>query len=102
MKVVSLAVHLLNRLSTGYRFDRYGYEGGSFTSPVGTPAGMRALAPGTTSKPYNIYEVVNPFEVQTGYILPWFDQPGFGIQHKFPTSVKGLIESGHIKRVTDE
>jgi hypothetical protein len=46
-------------LETGTRIDRYGREGGTFVSPEGTPEPMRALPPGATTRPYNIYEVVN-------------------------------------------
>jgi hypothetical protein len=40
-------------LMPGTRVDRYGFEGGTFVSPEGTPYEMRLLAPGTQSKPYN-------------------------------------------------
>jgi len=44
-------------LQPGTKIDRYGYEGGSFVAPEGTPYEMRSLAPGTETKPYNVYEV---------------------------------------------
>ncbi|PLR77051.1 hypothetical protein CU633_12615 [Bacillus sp. V3-13] len=86
-------------LEPGTRIDRYGYEGGTFVSPVGTPYEMRALAPGTNQKPYNVYEVVKPVNVQSGRIAPWFDEPGLGIQHEFNKSIKELIEEGTLRRV---
>jgi len=34
-------------------------------------------------------------------ILPWFGQPGKGVQYDLPKSVKEYIESGHLRRVGD-
>jgi hypothetical protein len=86
-------------LGTGTRVDRYGYEGGTFLSPEGTPHEMRSLAPGTTSKPYNIYEVAKPIEVQSGTVAPWFGQIGQGIQYELPMPVSEAIANGYLKRV---
>jgi len=90
---------ITEELSAGTRIDRYGYEGGTFLSPEGTPDWMRSLAPGTTSKPYNVYEVVKPIEVQSGKAAPWFNQVGGGIQHELPMSVSDAIAKGHLRRV---
>jgi hypothetical protein len=86
-------------LKPGTRVDRYGYEKGSFVSPEGTPYPNRALAPGTDKKPYNIYEIVKPVEVEAGEIAPWFAQPGKGIQYEFKQTITELIEAKIIKRV---
>ena len=42
-------------LPVGNLVDRYGYSGGTFVSPVGTPYPMRALPPGSNQKIYTIY-----------------------------------------------
>ena len=60
---------------------------------------MRSLAPGTTSKPYNIYEVTSPIQVQSGKAAPWFGQVGQGTQYELPMSVSDAIAKGYIKRV---
>ena len=86
-------------LQVGTRIDRYGYDSGTFTSPEGTPYEMRALAPGTDSKPYSVVEVVKPLEVKAGEIAPWFDEPGGGIQYLLPESIEDLLEAGIIRRV---
>jgi len=86
-------------LEPGTRIDRYGYEGGTFASPVGTPYDCRSLAPGTETKPYNVYEVVKPVEALSGKIAPWFDKPGGGIQYEFSQSIKEMLEAGILKRV---
>lgn len=87
-------------LQPGTRIDRYGYEGGTFVSPAGTPYPARALPPGTDKKPYNIYEVVKPIEnVQAGKVAPWFGEFGCGTQYELPSPVADLRESGHLKKV---
>src|SRR5262245_29439778 len=90
---------ITEELSVGRRIDRYGYEGGTFLSPEGTPDSMRSLAPGTTAKPYNVYEVTRPIEVQSGKAAPWFGQIGQGPQYEFSMSVTDAIAKGYLRRV---
>jgi hypothetical protein len=84
-------------LQPGTLFDRYGNTKGTYASPAGTPYGMRALASGTETKAYNVYEVVKPFKGLGGEIAPWFNQRGGGIQYKFEESIEKLLEKGYIK-----
>jgi hypothetical protein len=84
-------------LMPGETFDRYGFGGGKFVSPVGTPIEARALRPGTESLPFNTYQVVKPFEVNAGGVQPWFGQPGLGTQYELPVSVNTLLNRGIIK-----
>jgi RHS repeat-associated protein len=86
-------------LAAGVRIDRIGFEGGTFASPEGTPVPMRSLSPAAQGGPYNVYEVVKPFDVQSGTTAPWFGQPGTGTQYQLPTNVRQLIQSGQLKRV---
>ena len=86
-------------LKPGTIVDRYGGETGKFVSPKGTPYTNRSLPPGSDARPYNVYEVVKPIDVQSGKIAPWFDQPGGGIQYQFPQSIEELIRSGHLRRL---
>jgi hypothetical protein len=83
----------------GTRIDRYGSDFGTYTSPEGTPYEMRSVAPGTGQKPYSVFEVQSPLEVQSSEVAPWFGQPGGGIQYKLPESVDDLLEAGIIRRV---
>jgi hypothetical protein len=53
-------------LSTGTRIDRYGDPTGTFASPKGAPFETRSLPKDTISKPYHIYEVKKPIEVDSG------------------------------------
>ena len=90
---------MTEELPIGARIDRYGYEGGTFLAPEGTPIPMRSLAPGTTSKPYNVYEVTRPLQVQSGPASPWFGQPGLGTQYELPMSVTDALANGSLRRV---
>ena len=87
-------------LPVGTLVDRYGYPGGTFVSPVGTPYPMRALPPGSNQKPYTIYRVLKPIDnVAASKIMPWFGEIGLGTQYELPKSVKSYIESGHLEEV---
>ena len=86
-------------LKPGALIDRYGVEGGKYVSPKGTTYPERALAPGSKTKPYHIYEVVKPIEGLGGKVVPWFDEPGGGIQYKFDKTIKQLLDGGYIKEV---
>ena len=79
-------------LQPGTIIDRYGSDYGTFTSPQGIPYANRALAPGTELKPYSVFEVVKPIEVQAGKIAPWFNQPGGGVQYVLPDTVDELLD----------
>ena len=86
-------------LQPGTKIDRYGKTSGVYASPEGTPYEQRSLAPGSENSPYNIYEVVRPFDVKAGTVAPWFDQPGGGTQYKLPMSIQELIDLGYIKLI---
>jgi hypothetical protein len=85
-------------LSPGTRIDRFGHEGGTFVSPEGTPFTLRGLPPESGKKPYNIYEVVKPLDVQSGTAAPAFGG-GLGPQYELPASIDVLVKSGHLRRV---
>ena len=87
-------------LQPGTRIDRYGYDGGTFVSPEGTPYSQRALAPGTESKPYTVFEVAKPVEVQGGKIAPWYGEEGGGIQYEFSESISELLVQ-HCLNISD-
>ena len=79
--------------------DRYGYDSGSFVSPLGTPYENRSLPIGTDKKPYSVFEILAPIEVKAGRAAPWFNKIGGGIQYKFDRSISELIEQGLLRRV---
>ncbi|MCO7125437.1 T7SS effector LXG polymorphic toxin [Sporolactobacillus shoreicorticis] len=86
-------------IEPGTIIDRFGYEAGTFVSPYGVPYEMRSLAPETYLKPYNVYVIKKPIEVQVGKITPWFDELGLGTQYELNQSVKNLIDKGIIGRI---
>ena len=86
-------------LEPGTRVDRFGYDSGTFVSPEGTPYTNRSLPKGTAAKPYTVFEVVLPVEVQAGKIAPWFGEAGGGIQYEFNSSINELIEAGILRKV---
>jgi hypothetical protein len=88
-------------LMPGQVIDRYGGSGYSrFFSPQGTADWARSLPPGTAGQPLRTFEVVKPFEVQSGTVAPWFNQPGGGLQYLTPVRLETLLKRGIIKEVT--
>jgi hypothetical protein len=61
---------------------------------------QRALPPGAEDGAYSVFRVVKPLTVQAGPVAPAFDSFGGGTQYLLPKSVKELLESGVIERVT--
>lgn len=87
-------------LKKGRRIDRYGFNGGTFTSPEKTGYENRSLAPGTRLKPYKVFKVMKAIEnVRAGNIAPWFNEPGGGTQYKMPHSVQDLLDGGFLEQV---
>lgn len=85
-------------LMPGEEVDRYGFSGGTYVSPVGTPLEARALRPGTETRvPYNSYTVKKPIEVNESGIMPWFGKPGLGTQYELPVPVKTLLKRGFLE-----
>ncbi|MEV6709539.1 TNT domain-containing protein [Micromonospora wenchangensis] len=95
----------------GYRLDRFGFTGGSFLAPLGTPFSSRSLAPQSLNTPptppattpaaplanYHTYCVLTPFDVDSGPIAPWFAQPGMGTQ--FQLNPAYVPEAGNLLTV---
>ncbi|KAE9578034.1 hypothetical protein CGCF415_v000840 [Colletotrichum fructicola] len=94
-------------LLPGVYIDRFGGEGGDYTSPAGTPYAMRSLPPWNlnTRSPndppygYHVYRVAAPIVVQAGPISPHFGQPGLGLQFFMPANVSVLADQGNLTRV---
>ncbi|EJR97472.1 glycohydrolase toxin TNT-related protein [Bacillus mycoides] len=92
-------------LHPGTNLDRYGNPAGSFLAPESDSFPSRALAPHSEQAPYYVYEVIADFEVTSGKIAPWFDQPGGGTQiikykpNGRTYSIEELIELEIIKQI---
>lgn len=106
-------VRYAQTLTEGSRIDRFGFPGGGYLSPAGTPFQQRALPPQNLNTPensplsnYHLYCVAKEFKVDAGPIAPWFAQPGMGQQYKLELkhlpaagkelSVKWLIDKGYL------
>jgi hypothetical protein len=93
-------------LSVGTRLDRYGdiRTDTDFLAAANTPLGQRALPAGSENLPRIQLEVVKPLPVQQSNIMPWFDQPGMGVQYQTTMGTTGmtvqqLINMGYLKVV---
>jgi RHS repeat-associated protein len=82
-------------LQPGTIVDRYGDLSGTFVSPAGTPFPMRSLLrPGAAADPPTRFEVLQPLVVRWGFALPWFGQPGLGVQYELRRPIQDLIAPG--------
>lgn len=88
-------------MAPGTLVDRYGYDGGTFVSPIGTPYTERSLPIGTDQKPYTVFEIVEPIEVLAGEIASWFGEKGGGIQYKFSDTISNLLYKGILRKVVN-
>ena len=61
---------------------------------------QRALPPGADDGAYSVFKVVEPLTVEAGQVAPAFGSFGGGTQYFMPDSIKRLLESGAIERVT--
>jgi hypothetical protein len=96
-------------LEPGTVIDRFGYPGGGWLSPEGTPFLERALPPDSAMKPYFTYEVADPSQLPPGWrieqsnVAPWFHQPGGGVQYRIVApegerpSVQTLLDWGYLR-----
>jgi RHS repeat-associated protein len=90
-----------NFLMPGQMIDRYGGSAYSrFFSPQGTPAWSRSLPPGAGDQALRTFEVLKPFEVESGTVAPWFNQLGGGVQYQTPVNLETLLSRGIIREVT--
>jgi hypothetical protein len=103
--LAGIAIRYAQTMVTGIRIDRFGYAGGAYLAPAGTPFINRALPPqnlntpgGTPASNYHLYCVVRAFTVDAGPIAPWFGQIGLGLQYKLDS--RYLPEAGSALSVT--
>jgi len=100
----------IETLQPGTKIDRYGgytdaadgqfHDKGTFASPMGASFGSRALPASTQNKPYTKYVVLKPIpNVRTGEAIPWFGEPGMGIQYELPENIDDLLKEGYIQKI---
>ena len=97
------------QLAPGTELGRFGYPGGNYLAPEGTPFAELALPPGSATKPYFEYVVADPTKLPPGWqieqsqVAPWFHQPGGGIQYRIiapegqEPSTQELLDWGYLK-----
>lgn len=72
----------ISTVKEGTFIDRVGSNGtGQFFSPAGGSYESRGLPPFMTKQPTTKYKVLQDFDVKSGKIAPWFDEPGMGTQY---------------------
>jgi Tuberculosis necrotizing toxin len=87
-------------LPRGTLLERFGYPGGAYLAPDGTPFAELALPPGSAVKPLFQYVVDDPAALPPGWrieqseVAPWFEQPGGGQQYRIikPDGRNGTVE----------
>jgi hypothetical protein len=98
-------------LPLGTELGRFGYPGGTYMAPEGTPFAQLALPPDSELKPYFQYVVKDPTALPPGWRIeqsqaaPWFHQPGSGTQYRIIDdfgnngNVEELVRWGFLRRV---
>ncbi len=87
-------------LREGQVIDRFGgSEYSRFFAPPGTPTAARALPPGVADQPLRSFEVLRPFEVQSGTVAPAFGQFGLGTQYRSSMQLGDLLEKGFLREI---
>jgi hypothetical protein len=86
-------------LQPGDVVDRYGgiKPTSRFLSPEGVSIEQRSLPTNTNLNLYDKYKVMMPFSVKSGQALPWYGQPGLGIQYKTELPISQLVSGGYLK-----
>ena len=104
LKIVTLNPGMLvDRFGGYYDADSVFQDKGTFVSPAGIPFAQRALPAKTRSSPYRVYKVVKPItNVKKGGIIPWFNEPGLGIQFELPYNINDLKKGGYIAEEKDK
>jgi RHS repeat-associated protein len=87
------------QLQPGSLIDRYGFPGGRFASPAGTPFYLRGLPLDAETLPFNTYQVLQPLTVQSGTAALAHGLFGGGPQYELPADVQTLIDSGFLAPV---
>lgn len=88
----------LATLPVGKKLDRYGYLGGSFVADEGASFGSRSLKTSSRNAPYYTFIVTKDIpDVSVGKSIPWFGEPGMGMQYNFADSVGALVNLGYLK-----
>lgn len=82
-----------NQLAPGSVIDRFGGTNGEYASPAGTGFEERALPPSALGRPLVRLRVTQPLPetVLEGPVAGAYEQPGGGVQYKFPQPIQSYI-----------
>ncbi|MDR3697478.1 TNT domain-containing protein [Mucilaginibacter sp.] len=105
------------KLDSGVLIDRYGgyyvvdsikhdsvfHDRGKFVCFKGVPFPKRALPQSALKSPYRLYRVIKAIaDIKRGGIIPWFNEPGLGIQFEMPVNIDALKQGGYIVEVSSK
>jgi hypothetical protein len=98
LRIVTLdTAILIDRYGGYYTADSVFHDKGQFVCKKGVPFPKRALPASTLKSPYRLYKIIKPIPVvKRGQIIPWFNEPGLGIQYQLPYTIDDLKSGGYI------
>jgi len=104
LKVVTLdSGKLIDRYGGYYLADSVFHDKGKFVCFKGVPFPKRALPLSTLKSPYRLYRIVKSIaNIKRGLIIPWFNEPGLGVQFEMPVSIDDLKQGGYIVEVSSK
>jgi hypothetical protein len=109
LKIVTLDSGLLIDRYGGYyvvdslRHDSVFHDRGKFVCFKGVPFPKRALPQSTLKSPYRLYRIIKVIaNIKRGGIIPWFNEPGLGIQFEMPVNIDDLKQGGYIVEVSSK
>jgi hypothetical protein len=79
------------------QLDRYGSLYGNFLADAGASYGGRSLPAGSEKRTYYKFKVIKPIpKVLAGKAIPWFGEPGMGMQYMTPYKINVLIADKYL------
>jgi len=101
-KVITLDSGLLVDRFGGKFVDSVFTDWGRFVAPAGIPFKERSLKDTAWTYPYRIYRIIKQIpNVNEGRAIPWFGQPGMGLQYQLPFPINTLVQNGYLQYVAD-
>ncbi|ASS48328.1 MAG: hypothetical protein A3D31_08815 [Candidatus Fluviicola riflensis] len=85
------------KLKPNTKLDRYGSLWGTFVAPQGASFGSRALPQSSKNSIYYQFKVLKEIpNVKAGKAIPWFGEPGMGMQYQFNDKINTLITNKYL------
>jgi len=94
---------LIDRFGGYYTADSIFHDKGTFVCREGVPFAKRALPASTLKSSYREYKILKAIPgAKKGVIIPWFNEPGLGIQYNLPYTIDSLVKGGYIVVVSSQ